>query len=96
MKVINENNKFIKFAEENLQTFKAFFDEDILKEVDGGNITRMMMLHIESLRRRGVSNLSDNQRQGMLKLLQAIVPLRDLMTDKVKSTHEPLRKSERK
>ena len=87
-KIVQENDRFIDFAKENLDRIAAVFGREIVSSVDSTNISRMIILYMKNQRKVGVSGLSDDQRNAVKNLLESVGTIRDSMQDKIKANEQ--------
>ena len=83
--IIKENEKFIVFADTNLDKLKSVFGEEIVESANPENIAQMMMMHAENLRRMGFRITSSEQNDAVRQLIGTIAPIRELRNDKNES-----------
>ena len=79
--LIKENNVFIDFAKNNLNTFSKVFGQSIVEKVSEANMSQMMMIHMSNMQKRGVV-LGEAQKNTMQALMNAVAPIRKLMREK--------------
>jgi len=79
---IEDNKKFINYADKNLRRFKAIVGEEILQEATPANISRMTIIYCRDAKNKGILSLSKPQMDALKKLFAAIGPIRDTMLEK--------------
>ncbi|MBC8277387.1 MAG: DUF342 domain-containing protein [FCB group bacterium] len=80
--ISQENRKFINYAENNLDNLKKLFGADIIQSLKSANISQAILKHMENLRKAGNQDITKEQRNAFLQLLEAVSPLKELMSDK--------------
>ena len=80
--IAKENTRFIEYAENNLDNLKKLFGEELIRSVKSTNISQVILKHMENLRKAGSYNITKEQRDAFIQLLEAITPLKELMGDK--------------
>lgn len=83
--IIRENEKFIVFADTNLDKLLRVFGEEIVESAGPANISQMMTMHAENLRKMGFRITSGEQNEAIRQLIGTIAPIRELRNEKSES-----------
>ncbi|NQS99134.1 MAG: DUF342 domain-containing protein [candidate division Zixibacteria bacterium] len=86
--VVQENNRFIDFAKDNLDKINRIYGKEVISSVGSANISQMIMLFMKSQRKAGISKMSDSQINAMKKLLESVIPIRVSMHEKIDSNRK--------
>lgn len=80
---IEENVRFIDFANKNLKRFGQIFCQRILHEATPSNVSRMIIIHATELKKSGIHTIPGEQMTPLKALIRTIGPIRYLKDEKV-------------
>ena len=86
--IIRENEKFIVFADTNLEKLQQVFGGEIVESAGPDNISQMMNMHAENLRKMGFRITSGEQNEAIRQLIGTIAPMRELRNEKNESIQD--------
>lgn len=81
--IIDANQKFIKFADSNLEKFSDIFGDSIVETANPANVSLMLLTHTKNLRQQSLFTLTDEKAKALKTILGSIGPMRNLMTEKI-------------
>ena len=79
---IEENERFLKAAKDNMEKLTALFSEQIVNEVIPQNVQQMLLKFLSIMRREGKKHIPQRNVIALKKLLNSIEPLRRLIQEK--------------
>jgi len=91
---VDENQKFIDYANRNLKRFQDIVGEEIVNEATPANVSRMTINYCRNFKSKGIKSIPKDKIDAVKTLIGAIGPIRDTMNEKSKSIKMFLRQIE--
>ena len=80
--MIKDNREFINFAESTLDHIGQILGEEAVKSLTPANISRMIMIHLNRIRKEVGVDLSREQTSNIKKIISVVPPMREMMYEK--------------
>ncbi|NQS98939.1 MAG: DUF342 domain-containing protein [candidate division Zixibacteria bacterium] len=85
--IVTMNEKFIESANTSLDKLEKVFGERIIRAAGTTNITQMLIIHAENLKKMGIHITTQEKRETVKRLIGTIGPIQELIKEKKESIH---------